>query len=375
MNRMSTKALKKKMSKIAEKGHIGEELTDWESIDPSKMEAYVREQLKVFSYFQDHKDAASEVVLWMNGNGYEEKEIRSYRAAPYWETSMTMGGLARMSRNGAPFDDERINWIKSRVDRIVNEYAKFVKNDGNESNDLVSTFKTDDKVFNAITDIEEAIDRKEDFSVYEKLTAESAPKKVAAEVSAYYTPIRDELALAYTGKDKEIAEGYQNLKKSEIKRLRDMYSMIVNDANKYQNAKDATRKPRVTKTKTKKVDTSKLVQGLRHKKQDMDLKLASVNPESVIGADTIYLYDTVKRKMTMLVSLEGGFTVRGSTIFNINEEQSETRIVKNNQSTVLDKFTEGNKTVTKKKFKTINTKPSKATGRTNNDTLILKVFK
>ena len=129
-------------------------------------------------------------------------------------------------------------------------------------------------------------------------------------------------------------------------------------------------------TKKKKVvPADKLVAKLKFKVTDDKLNVASVPPVQLIGAQACVVYNTKTRKIGFYYSSNiSGLTVKGSSISNFTEMSKQKTLRK--PEIQLRDFKEQN---TQKKaetwIKNIKSTEISLTGRLNEDTMILKVFK
>ena len=174
---------------------------------------------------------------------------------------------------------------------------------------------------------------------------------------------------AAQGKDKALAEGYAAYGKKRLMNLLQCYANIIKDAERLSHNVSKARKPR----KKKPVSFEKMVSKLNFKERDDTLKLASVNPVTIIGAQQLWIYNTKTRKLGMYNALDlSGLMVKGSTIKNFGSDSSISKTLRKPEK-VLPVVATGGKVSLRKVMDGINAKPSKLTGRINKDTLLLRV--
>lgn len=128
-------------------------------------------------------------------------------------------------------------------------------------------------------------------------------------------------------------------------------------------------------SRPRKIVPAKLVKKLKYLKtfKDDDFELTSIVPEKIIGAKTLWVYNTKTRKLGKYVSnSENGFLVKGSTILNFEQSESVCKTVRKPKD-VLDKFVASGKVEQRRIFEEIKATQSLLTGRINSDTIILKV--
>lgn len=180
----------------------------------------------------------------------------------------------------------------------------------------------------------------------------------------------EEYTGAYNKECDQLVEGYQNVKRTEIKRRMKACEDMLADLERIVQVGKATRKPR----KKKAVTADKQVASLKYQKQDATLKIASVNPVSIPGAVRMLVVNTKYRTITEYITDRAqGFIIKGTTLQGFDDVQSRTKTMRKPEEFL--KLC--NKTVRQfnKHFEALTTKESKPTGRLNSDCVILKVDK
>jgi hypothetical protein len=140
----------------------------------------------------------------------------------------------------------------------------------------------------------------------------------------------------------------------------------------------ATRKTRKPKSKP----AAKVVEKVKYKKTDDKYKLASVDPASIVGATTLWVFNTKTRKLGRYVASEidptgagregSGLSVKGTTITGFDEAQSIQKTLRKPDDTLKD-FKAAGKVKLRKFMEELPTTETKLNGRLNPDTIILKV--
>ena len=136
-----------------------------------------------------------------------------------------------------------------------------------------------------------------------------------------------------------------------------------------QEAK-VNRAPRAKKPVAK----DKIVAKLKFKKQDEALKLVSINPVDVIGAQELWIYNAKTRKLGRYVadSLQGPLSVKGTSIIGFNESQSIQKTLRKPDEK-LKEFKAAGKVQLRKFLEDINATDTKMNGRINEEIILLKV--
>jgi hypothetical protein len=374
--RKKTPIRKSNSSKTLEEKHIGSEVTDWAEVTERK----VAECLRYYGYFYDYKDASRWALSWVK-KYMSKKDATHFAAAEDWRVSPTLGALCKMMSNGAVFDEKRMEWIHIKIDGVI-AAGKSKKED---TNVVVANFVRrsiqdilKEKTSDFIAEIELVIDNYyngvytdiDNYSVYNELKKTDAAYNTAKAVADYYTPLKAELTELITQKTPDLIEAYEKMPLKQRKEYLKLVTLIIDDAEKYMASKKAVRKTRAKKP----VSASQQVSKVSYLKDSAEFKLTSIDPASVVGASEVYLFNSKYRTLIRLVSsARDGFTIKGTTIQNIDIEASGKKKLRKPE----DFFTQAGNTRPKmsKAYLDIKTKPSEANGRINGETLIYKAFK
>lgn len=175
---------------------------------------------------------------------------------------------------------------------------------------------------------------------------------------------------AYNKKDEQLVEGFEHVKRTELKRRVKACEDMIADLDRIVQAGKATRKPRVKKPQA----ADKQVAQLKYKKEDADLKVVSINPTTIINAVRLIVLNVKYRTVTEYITdRREGFTIKGTTLQGFDAEQSRTKTIRK-----PDEFLPiCQKTVRQfnKAFVELTTKESKPNGRINAECILLKVDK
>jgi hypothetical protein len=223
-----------------------------------------------------------------------------------------------------------------------------------------------EKLSDIIGDIEALIDA-DDINLYDWLKANEIPAMYASKIADYYRPIADEMEKAHA---REI-DGYENWTKTQLKSRFEFYSKLVSDAERYGDVTKKIRKPR----KARPVSAEKLLKYFTYQKESNDYKLASINPETILGAQELWCFNTKYKTVTVFRALDrAGLTVKRSSITNFDEKSSFTKGTGRQVEKVLDKMQNGGKIVLRKLMDELKTsKPLQE--RINENTILIKVVK
>ena len=96
-------------------------------------------------------------------------------------------------------------------------------------------------------------------------------------------------------------------------------SKLIEDAEKYGSVTKKTRAPRKPRT----VSVEKKLKHLKYQKEDNALKIASINPEKILGAQELWTFNTrYKTLHVFYANGPAGLSVKGTTILGYDENKS-----------------------------------------------------
>ena len=171
--------------------------------------------------------------------------------------------------------------------------------------------------------------------------------------------------------DKELKEGYSNFKKIELKKLVAYCDQVIMDGLKIAGAATKSRKPRKRKEKT----PDQLVAKMKLCVEFAELNLKSVKPREIIGAMSLWVYNTKTRKLGCYHAEDaGGFSVKGTSLTNFNETKSVQKKLRKPEVT-LPEVLNGGKVYLRNAMDNIRAVESALTGRINDDTILVRCIK
>jgi len=306
-----------------------------------------------------------------------DKDLQEKISSVSEDRFLNLGFVCRLEQRGANLNKKE--WIEDRINNLL----KFV--DGSQS---VSQFaKKDDgisiqdRIFEQcsiyISEIDGYVDQwiKEkkpvEFSPYDWLITKSVKGVHAKQISEHYKPLKEELLGAYNKTDEQLIEGYSLFKRTDLKKFIDFITSIIEDCEKLISNAKVTRKPK----KKKSVPVAKKVSKVKHKKEDTEYKIVSINPVDIIGCSQLWVFNTKTKKLGIYMCIDGsGLSVKGSSIEGFDEHLSMQKTLRKPLD-VLPAVTKGKKSELKTVMNSINGKSFSLNGRINSDTVLLKALK
>jgi hypothetical protein len=211
-----------------------------------------------------------------------------------------------------------------------------------------------------------------DFSMYALLQSAQFPANLATKVADHYRPIMEEISDAIDKKDPQLVEGYSRYTKKQMKDLLALYTGIVEDCEKHSGNIRKARKPRKKKT----ISAEKKLKNFQYQKEDSSFKISSVNPESILGSQELWTFNTKSKVLSVFRAIDrGGLNVKSTAIIGYDPATSQAKKIGRKTEEVLNTVQTGGKIVLKKLFDTINTDNLKFVDRLNSNTILLKVVR
>lgn len=211
-------------------------------------------------------------------------------------------------------------------------------------------------------------DYKLKYDVYNHMLEVGCKAAHARKMRPFYVDCYNELVDVYNQDEKYYLEAWGHLKPKYHKKMMDFYGLIVDDLERIIKNSTAQRKPRKKKTLT----ATRLVNKLKYQKEFTDLKLVSINPEKIIGANELWVYNTKYNRLGVYHAVNSvrGLSVKGCTIQHFDEDTSVQKTARKPEE-VLEVL---NKRSLKKQLNNMKTKEQTLTGRINAQTILLGVF-
>jgi len=348
---------------------------------PGKSAYEVARIFNWYSYMTEVEECVSWITLYMEEHGFTKEQIRQAKAVNPKHFHSTVFWLSRLSQNGTVLGDEWENKLKSKILESLGHYRDEEPpvEEGAEKPPAPSVDRSKERIMVLIGDFEEILDSylcgkgpKEPKS-YEFFRKRDAKAGQVEAVRTYYEPLVKELADAVDGKDEDLVEAYSHMSKKQLKGYHEWVKQLVDGCKAFVSAVRNER-PRTVRQKKAK-PASELVKNVKYARGDEALKVSSVDPGKIIGAKTLYLYNTKYKKLQLYVSANDlGFSVKGTTIVNFDEKNSMEKTLRWPEKQ-LHEVLNGGFAAARKTFEAIKTSPGKLTGRINEHTVILRIDK
>jgi hemerythrin-like domain-containing protein len=380
-----TKKAAPRNSLLLDEKYIGEE-PKWDTERAKAMsfeefDHFMRKSLTYYNYFYTQKDLKKHVVAWMKVvKDFDADEIRAFERASDRTVSMTTCGLIMAHRQGMPLQERHIEFIDANILESINsksaeEVVEVVVEEKPRAHVPTIQDRLNEKTADTIGELEGHYDEfianpKYQFKPYDYLVANNVPQSQLSKYEAVYQARFDELKLAFERADEQLQEGYSHYKTADFKRIFAFIDQILNDIIQYRGVKKATKKVRAPKS----VSKEKVVSKLKYAREDKVMRLISVNPADIIGAQELWVYNTKTRKLGKYIadSLKGPLNVKGTGIIGYDEHRSTSKTLRKPEEK-LKEFARATKVELRKFLDNIKATETKLNGRINLETILLRV--
>ena len=363
--------MSKKQEFIINSKHLGDE--------PILKEGYTSCEMTVAlnwcNYMYSVNDARKFIEEYLKSSDRKEDLVQFNRVNDS-NVTRSVAWVARLINNGSEVSGRSIEYFEELLGKILSSAEKpkkVVVDNIKETKKVISIQeRMAIKSGELIAEIEELVDHwqsKTDFSFYEWLVERNIPAAYGASIINYYGPILMELVEAKEGECDQLNEAYSYLKKKELTSLVRFIAMIVDDTEKYSTNVKKTRKP----SKPRKVSVEKKLKNLKYKKEDKEYKIASINPEKMLGSQEVWMFNTKYKTITVIRAMNhDGIQVKGTSLINYDVENSQTKRTGRKAEHFISRALNGGKVVLRKLMDEMD-KETNLAYRLNENTIILRV--
>ena len=322
-----------------------------------------------YSYMCENSEARGYINTYLKHNKRNEDIILFNKVPDVW-LNRTSAWIARMIMRGVIVPEYDME--KSFNDRF-NEMIKHAAIDKEENKKVVSIQdRMKEKQSEFLGEVESLIDDREknpNFSFFDWLKKKEIPTVYVSGIPGRYVPWLQELIDALTGTDDQLKEAYSRISKKKLEQDIKFFNMMIEDAEKYCNVTKKTRAPRKPRT----VSIEKKLKYLKYQKEDATFKIASINPEKIIGAQELWAFNTKYKIVSVFRAIDrGGLQVKGTSIINYDEKSSMSKSCGRKPEEVLSKIQNGGKIILRKLMDELKSnKPLQQ--RMNENTILMRV--
>jgi hypothetical protein len=286
----------------------------------------------------------------------------------------TFGFICRIVSLGGVLSDSNATWFNETIKKLQEE-TPVVKQATATVVSIQDHIKR--KASDCIGELEGQIDElitsefKANVSPYATMTGMDAKGAHTKFIIDHFKTRRAEYDDVLTTSDIDIKEAYSNFTKTQLKKLIAYCDQVIVDGMKLAGEAVKTRKPRKRKAKS----ADQLIAKMNYAKDFVELKLVSIDPKTIIGASSLWVYNTKTRKLGVYQAADAaGLNVKGSTIQNFAESKSVSKKLRKPEVTIPEVL-KGGKVALRNVLNDIRAVESALTGRINTDTILLRTVK
>lgn len=356
-----------------------------EKMTQDEFDHFLRKSFFYYNYYYSQKDLKKHAVKWMQENKYSKADVSAFIRSPDRAVTMTAYGLLMSHRQGMPFREKELAYFKQQLeaaiivaDAVPEETATGAKRA--EPAVVVKAPTIQDRLnektsehlayFEGLYD-EVITGNTVDPKAYDYFVANTVPQSQLGKFEALFDRHRMYLNAAMDKLDDQIVEGYKHMKSADFKRHLAFLNVIQTAIEQYRSVKKATKKARVKRAPTK----EKIVAKLKYMKEEKTLKLVSINPVDIIGAQELWAYNTKTRKLFRYIadSTLGPLGIKGTSITGFDEAKSTGKTLRKPEEK-LKEFAKASKVQLRKFLDDIKATPTIGNGRINADMLLLRAI-
>lgn len=328
---------------------------------------------------QDDKLKKSWAIKYWDKQGKQCKEIS--RIGDSYFT--TVGAVAHMaSERDIALDDQHLMYLNLKYDELLLMIAAVPKSEQSSPQGYSKTKEEldDDIISSHIAEFEYILDsfvtnllagsdvKISDVKSY--LIRNNVKPGIAKKIAEWFKLKLVDIKAAYDGKDEQLVESYEFLSRRQQKKYIEFIQSMIASCEVASAIQRESKKPR----QKKEIPASELVKNVKYLAEDTYAKLKSEHPTKIIGSTEIWLYCPKIRRIFRCVALQGmKFTISGTTIQHLDQEQSGGKIVRKPDAQLAG-IQSMNKSSINKIYDDIRGTKSRATGRMNDDTIIVRCF-
>jgi hypothetical protein len=380
--KIKTKVTKARGTAFADEKYTGGE-PQWDTEQALKMEQSefdhnLRKSFYYYNYYYSQKDTKKYVVEWMQKNGYVKQQVSDFVRSPDRLLSMTACSLVMANRAGMPLRERELAFLKTQIAEVLEkaepEVAEVEVKDKPKAYVPTIQDRLNEKTSEIIGELEGVFDDvslgiKNPTKLYDFLVANNVVQSQLSKYETLYGNRKAELIAAQGREDAQLREGYSNFKAADFKRMIAWIDDLLAAVEQYRGVKKATKKARVKKAPSK----EKLIAKLKYAKENKELKIVSINPADILGAQELWMYNAKTRKLGKYVAATyKTLSVKGTSIENFDTDKSVCKTLRKPEEK-LKEFAKAGKVQLRKFLDDIRATETKLNGRINEDILLLKV--
>ena len=175
-----------------------------------------------------------------------------------------------------------------------------------------------------------------------------------------------------TEEQQDLYEAYHSFNTKEMNSMISVFDQAVSDIERWATIKQGEKKAR----KPRAISVERMVKKLQYKQADERYKLQSIDPILIPRCQMVWVFNTKTRKLTQYNAVgRNGIMVKGTTLKDYDTDMSVSKTVRKPDQVLSKLLNTDGKIAMRNIWNTLTTTETKANGRINSDTIILKVIK
>jgi hypothetical protein len=348
------------------------------AMSQEEFDHHLRKAFFYYNYFYTQKDLKKYVVNWMKDQ-YSKSDVSRFIRSNDRSVPMTVCSLIKAHTQGMPLREKELQYVKDRIYEALNsdipdEPAAEQKTVAPAAVKTIQD-RLNEKTSEHLSHFEGLYDEVVQGNTvnphaYDYFVANNVPQGQLGKFEDYVERQRMYLTAAMDRMDEQYVEAYRHYRAADYKRHFAFLDLIETAIDQYRQVKKATKKARVKRAPNKEKVASKL----KYMKEEKTLKLVSVNPVDIIGAQELWCYNTKTRKLYKYIadSLTGPLGIKGTSIINFDTAKSVGKTLRKPEEK-LKEFARATKVQLRKFLDEIKATETIGNGRINSDTVLLKV--
>ena len=253
-------------------------------------QSQLTQALNWYAQNRDNKDATKYASDFLKKK-HKINALDALKAVP-----STFGFLCRIVVSGGVLSGSNAKFFDETIDKLK-QSKPVVKETTTNIVSIQDHIKR--KASDCIGELEGLIDElitsefKSNVSPYATMTGMDIKNAHTKFVIEHFKIRRSEYDDVLTTKDADVKEAYSNFSKPQLKKLVAYCDQVIADSMKLAGEAVKSRKPRKRKAKS----AEQVVSKLNYAKDFAELKLVSIDPKTIIGASSLWVYNTKTRKL------------------------------------------------------------------------------
>ena len=373
---------KKRDPLFADEKHTGREPV-WDTERALKMtqeefDHHLRKSFFYYNYFYSAKDLKKYVVDWMKDH-YSKVDVSRFIRSSDRLLPITVCSLIKAHKQGMPLREKELKYVQNRIYEILGSDIpdEVVQNTAVVAPAAVKTIqdRLNEKTSEHLAHFEGLYDevvqgKTVDSKAYDYFVSNNVPQGQLGKFENYIDTQRMYLTAAMDKLDEQFVEAYKHYRAADFKRHFAFFDSMQTAIDQYRNVKKATKKARVKRAPNK----EKVVSKLKYMKEEKTLKLVSINPVDIIGAQELWCYNTKTRKLYKYIadSVTGPLGIKGTSLTGFNTTTSVGKTLRKPEEK-LKEFFKATKVQLRKFLEDIKATETTGNGRISADMILLRI--